>query len=225
MLSFSNINKKKLLLWVAAITTGIFLLTILSFVLIYRSIGSYDRYIYSLDQIDSQKDIPSTGIVFGAGIEKDGTPSSLLKERLDKAAEAYQKGVVSTLLVSGDNRFLNYNEPQAMKEYLITEKSVPESNIQQDFAGRSTYETCERASKIFQVKRALLFTESTHLPRALYLCRHFSIEAYGIKTDGVIAGELLEGQKRREVLARIKAFYNVHINGEPTVLGDPIPLQ
>lgn len=225
MISFSHINKQRVFVWAIIGSLLVFGLTLISLFCIYRSIGSYGRYIYALNQTGNQNDLPSTGIVFGAGIEKDGTPSTLLKERLDVAAEAYQKGILSNILVSGDNRFKNYNEPQAMKDYLITEKSIPESNIQEDFAGRSTYETCERASKVFQIKRALLFTESTHLPRAIYLCRHFSVEAYGIMTDGAIANQLLESQKKREMLARIKAFYNVYINGEPTILGEPIPLQ
>ena len=162
------------------------------------------------------------GIVFGGGINDDG-PRPLLQDRLDTAKELYDLGKVSKLILSGDNRTLDYNEPAAMFDYL-TERGVPEESLQVDFAGRSTYETCERANKVFGVNRAILISESTHLARAIYLCEHFGIESYGLKSDGEASSGLRVGQRWREVLARSKAIINAYIIGEQTVLGDPIEL-
>lgn len=218
----TNLLAKKrriLLISAAAITTAGLAIIIINYVYI----GSYGRYV-----IRDTEDIASTlkwsqpvGIVLGGGI-KDGKPKPLLKDRLDTAAETLESGVVSKLIVSGDNRFWHYNEPQVMKNYLVNKKGIDPDLIQLDNAGRSTYETCERARKIFNLDRTVLFSESTHLPRAVYLCRSFGIETYGLVSDGESSAGLRIGQRWREVLARTKASINIYLVGERTILGDKI---
>ncbi|NIR66010.1 MAG: hypothetical protein GWN00_26980, partial [Aliifodinibius sp.] len=71
------------------------------------------------------------------------------------------------LLMSGDNRYEDYNEPAAMKAY-AENLGVPATDIVLDYAGRSTYDTCYRARNIFQVTDPMLVTQQFHLPRALF---------------------------------------------------------
>ncbi|NIM21301.1 MAG: hypothetical protein GTN64_02595, partial [Candidatus Latescibacteria bacterium] len=73
--------------------------------------------------------VPPEGvaIVFGAGLRRDGTPSPILRDRIGKAAELYFQGKVEKLLMSGDNRFVDYNEPGAMREYAIDLGIPPEA--------------------------------------------------------------------------------------------------
>ena len=52
--------------------------------------------------------------------------------------------------MSGDNQFADYNEPGAMMDYAIAQ-GVPAADIQPDYGGRRTYDTCYRAQAIFQV--------------------------------------------------------------------------
>jgi vancomycin permeability regulator SanA len=159
------------------------------------------------------------GIVLGAGITKENKPFSELQARLDVAAKAIENGQVDKLLLSGDNRIQKYNEPDAMINYLVNVKHIARDKLQPDYAGRSTYESCERASKVFGLKKAIIISAPTHLPRAIYLCRHFEIEAYGL-SSGVDANN---GQ-RRELQANVKAVYNLYIRGENTVLGPPVKM-
>lgn len=191
----------------------------------YLMIGSYSQYILNWSGEDSvAPEGTDVAIVLGGGIE-DGKPRPLLRERLDKAAELLQRGSVSKLLLSGDNRFVDYNEPQVMKDYLIEEKAVNPSLLYLDNAGRSTYETCERAAKVFSLDKVILVSESTHLPRAIYLCKTFGIEAYGVQSDGQASAGVRAGQRWREFLARTKAALNVYVAGERTVLGDKINIR
>lgn len=158
--------------------------------------------------------------MLGALVWDDGKPAPNLQSRLDVAADALQSGYIDKLIVSGDNRFVDYNEPSAMKRYLVQERGIDPSKIQPDFAGRSTYESCERLAKVFQVKRTIIFSAKSHLPRAIYLCRHFGVEAYGVAST-------LEANNtgRREPLAAVKATYNIYIRGENTILGEPIVVE
>ena len=104
-----------------------------------------------------------------------------------------------------------------MAAYLQQTWHIPADKIQPDYAGRSTYESCERAAKIFGLKQTIIYSAGTHLPRAIYLCRHFGVEAYGVSST-VEANNA----NRREIMARVKAYYNIYIFGERTVLGPKI---
>lgn len=197
-----------------------FMLSMLVVVCNYLYVGSYEKYMV----IESALPEPSTvAVVLGGGIE-EGRPRPLLKDRLDTAAWLLDTGKVRKLLVSGDNRHVSYNEPQVMFNYLVNEKHIEPEDIQLDNAGRSTYETCERARRIFSLDKVVLVSESTHLPRAIYLCRSFGVEAYGYKSDGQASAGLRVGQRWREVMARTKATFNIYVIGERTVLGDKIEL-
>lgn len=182
----------------------------------FFKIKPYSRYILG-NGTTHRSDV---GLVLGAGISQNGKPYDELKARLDTAADALSSGTVNKLILSGDNRFVSYDEPSAMKRYLIEEKKVPEDKLFLDQAGRSTYESCERATKVFGAKSLIIFSANSHLPRAIYLCRSFDIDAYGIAS-----GTEANNSTRRELLARVKALYNVHLVGERTILGDPIPLH
>lgn len=192
----------------------------------YASIGRESDRVFTVDEVKKIENVENitVGIVFGGGVTDDA-PLPLVKDRLDTAKKLLDEGVVNFLIVSGDNRTLNYNEPAVMYDYLVNDLGVDPSDVQQDFAGRSTYETCERASKVFGVDEAVLISESTHLPRAVYLCRHFGIDSYGVESDGEASSGLRVGQRWREVLARNKAIFNVYVLGENTILGDPIPIN
>jgi len=203
----------------ALITVGLALLSLMFITANYIFIGSYKRYVVSTVGPGQG----TVGIVLGGGI-KNNRPTPLLQDRLDAGAELLLEGKVKKLILSGDNRFEGYNEPEVMKSYLVREKGLDEKLIQLDQAGRSTYETCERAHKIFGLNKAVLVSESTHLPRAIYLCRMFGIESYGYASDGKAIARIKISQSAREILARTKATLNVFVIGEKTVLGDRITL-
>lgn len=182
--------------------------------------------IYAMNKIHQKEDAPheQVAIVFGAGLRRDGTPTPILRDRVETAAGLYFNGKVEKLLMSGDNRFLNYNEPESMRQYAIS-LGVPDDAIVLDYAGRRTYDTCYRAKVIFGVESTLLVTQKFHLPRALFLCN-----AMGIKASGVEAknrhywGVSLLIWNFREQLATIGAFLDIYVNNPIPVLGKPEPI-
>lgn len=181
---------------------------------------------YAMDRIYEKDDAPSErlAIVFGAGLRRDGTPTPILRDRVETAASLYFSGRVEKLLMSGDNSFLNYNEPEAMRQYAIS-LGVPENAIAMDYAGRRTYDTCYRAKAIFGMESALLVTQKFHLPRALFLCNALGLDAYGVEANNrnYWRGSLLIWNFR-EQLATVGAFLDVYVNSPLPVLGEPEPL-
>jgi len=107
-------------------------------------------------------------IIFGAGLRRDGSPTSILRDRVETGASLYLMARWKKLLNSGDNQYLDYNEPEAMRQYAISLGVPNDEAITLDYAGRRTYDTCYRAKAIFGGK-ALLVTRSSPA-RALFLC-------------------------------------------------------
>jgi len=161
-------------------------------------------------------------IVFGAGLTADGGATTVLKDRVATAAALYNAGKVEKLLMSGDNRYLNYNEPGAMKEFAL-QIGIPEEAIVLDYAGRRTYDTCYRAKEIFQLSEVILVTQKFHLPRALYTCSSLGLEAVGVSADMRTYRDI-GYWNIREIPARLIAFIQVHITHPEPVLGDQEPI-
>ena len=182
---------------------------------------------YAFDDADQVVKVlteePRVGMVLGGGVDNQGRPRPVLAQRLNASIQLYEQGVISRILVTGDNRTESYNEPGAMFNYLVAE-GIPAEAITQDFAGRSTYESCERARKIFNLSQMVAITQAGHLDRAIYLCRSFGIETYGFSAKSAGVSPLV-GQIVREFMANTKAVFNVYFVGEQTILGDPEPLQ
>ena len=183
-------------------------------------------FLFALPRLYSVRNTPPNlvAIVFGAGLWRDGTPTNVLRDRIDRAVELYFSGKVQKILMSGDNRFIDYNEPGAMREYALS-LGVPGEDIVLDYAGRRTYDTCYRAKAIFGLKQAVLVTQSFHLARALYTCNVLGLKAVGVASD--LQKYRLASQvywNLRELPATLTAFLEVHFLRPEPVLGNPEPI-
>jgi SanA protein len=177
-------------------------------------------------QTFSKEDAPGrrVAIVFGAEVKRDGTPSAVLRDRIETAVTLYKTGKVEKLLMSGDNRFVDYNEPESMRQYALT-LGIPDADIILDYAGRRTYDTCYRAKEIFRVNSALLVTQGFHLPRALFLCKAFGMDALGVKAENYYYLKRLRFYWNvRELLASIQSVGDVYLWKPLPVLGNPEPI-
>lgn len=164
-------------------------------------------------------------IVFGARAYADGRLSSMLRDRVDTAIDLYEAGTVDKLLMSGDNSSAGYNEPGAMMQYAV-DQGVPAEDIQPDYAGRRTYDTCYRAQHIFGVSEAILVTQKFHLPRAIFTCRALGMDVQGVIADRRTYSERsLRWSESREVAALVVALADVVRRNPAPIMGDPIPIQ
>ena len=203
---------------ILTIVTG----TILALLIILR-LGVWLMY---RSQISTIADAPKekVAIVFGAGLTHSGNPTPILIDRVTAAAQLYFDGKVVKILLSGDNSYVNYNEPGAMQKYAIS-LGVPKDVLVLDYAGRRTYDTCYRAKHIFQVDEALLVTQDFHLPRAILTC-----SAIGIKTSGVSSDlrkyhlSSLISWQIRETLANFAAILDVTLFHPKPILGPEEPI-
>lgn len=182
--------------------------------------------VYSLNRIYSAEDAPRErlAIVFGAGLRRDGTPTAILRDRVETAAQLYFEGKVEKILMSGDHRVESYNEPESMRQYALA-LGVPDQAIVLDVAGHRTYDTCYRAKSVFKVDGALLVTQRFHLPRALFLCNALGLNAYGVQANNNrYRNTSLFIWNFREQLATVAAFLDVYVNNPIPVPGNPEPI-
>lgn len=212
---------KRFIIWTWRVIRALALLSLLGLFL-PRIITA----LYALTRTDSVEEISPerVAIIFGAGLRRDGSPTAVLRDRVETAARLYFSGKVEKLLLSGDNSFVDYNEPEAMRQYARS-LGVPEEALVLDYAGRRTYDTCYRARAIFGVESAILVTQNFHLPRALFTCNALGITAIGVEADNIY---YLKRSRlywhTRELFATAGAFWDVYFKKPVPVLGEPEPI-
>lgn len=168
-------RNRRLRNWLLIAILLVILLALTPFVIVELIKATNNAKIY-----DSVQAIPArpVAIVFGAGLNRDGSPSWMLSDRLDGAISLFKAGKVEKLLLTGDE--VTSMEISAMKTYAVR-NGVPSAKILTDHAGLRTYDSCYRAVHNFGINSAVLVTQGYHLPRALFLCNGLGIDAVGLK--------------------------------------------
>ncbi len=173
------------------------------------------------DHVYAAGDVPDApvALVLGAKADDEVTPSAFLAARLEIARQLYADGKVKAILVSGDHREWDYNEPGAMHRWLV-EHGVPSSQVVLDHAGFDTYDSCARARHVFGVHKLIIVTQSYHIDRAVAVCRELGVETDGVADDTVRAfPDLWLNSTVRERGAVVKAMFDVASGRDPVFLG------
>jgi SanA protein len=124
-------------------------------------------------------DLPQREFALVLGTEPfrpDGSTNLHFINRTDLAAKVYLSGKVTHLLISGNKNNRGFNEAMEMKKKILA-KNVPESALELDFDGTRTWESVRRAKEVYHLQKVIIITDAFHAPRAIFLCRHFGIDA------------------------------------------------
>ena len=165
-----------------------------------------------------------TALLLGTSSEgRFGGPNRFFIARISAAAELYESGKIDRILVSGDNRHKDYNEPEAMREALI-EKGIPEDIIFLDYAGFRTFDSVVRAKEVFGQSAFIVVSQKFHTERAVFIAGKKGIDAIGynardvsLRSGGIITHV-------REWGARCKVFLDLLFGKKPHFLGEPIDI-
>jgi SanA protein len=170
-------------------------------------------------------DVPArdVGLVLGTSPTTNGRRNLFFTARIEAAADLYRLGKVRHLIVSGDNRRADYDEPTAMLEALIAQ-GVPASAITRDYAGFRTLDSVVRARDVFGQSRLTIISQEFHDARAIFIAQSHGIDAIGFaaRDVGGAHGLLI---RTRETLARTKAVLDTKVLGvKPHFPGPPEPI-
>lgn len=164
------------------------------------------------------------GIVLGAGIYHDGTPTPYLQWRINTAVQLYKAHSVHKLLMTGDNSRTHYDEPSVMAKY-AERAGVPKQDIVVDDAGFNTYDSCYRAQAIFRVRSAIVISQGYHLPRAVMACNSLGVRSIGVDADHDKGRSWKVMYIVREWFSTDKIVLQLMFKPHPTLLGPPLPIS
>ena len=155
-----------------------------------------------------------------------GRKNMFFKYRIDATEELYNAGKIRYILISGDENSLDgINEPECMKDSLVA-RGIPENMIFLDGKGFRTLDSVVRMSKVFGVRIFTIISQRFHNERALYLAEHLGLDvedlqAYNAKEPTSTMSMMTY---IREYFARVKMFFDIWTNKQPSNLEDGQPL-
>ena len=140
---------------------------------------------------------------------KRGQNQWTLSYRMDAAAGLWHSGAADRFIVSGNRIDDDYDEPAAMRDELVA-RGVPAKVITLDPLGRRTWDSIRRARDVYGKRRLLIVSQREHLARAIFLARHFGIDAWGVAARGTERDGFYEVTIRN--LASLLAYYDVTVD-------------
>lgn len=121
-----------------------------------------------LDGFRSPQLPADVAVVLGSKVHRDGTPSSGLQRRLERARDLYREGAVKAIFVSGGRGSEGFEEADVMRNILI-QNGVPAGSILVDRAGNNTRLTAIHTRETMQARgwqSAVVISQYYHVPRA-----------------------------------------------------------
>jgi vancomycin permeability regulator SanA len=150
-------------------------------------------------------------VVLGSKVQKDGTPSSGLERRLEKARDLYRAGAVKAIFVSGGRGSEGFEEADVMRAVLIR-TGVPADSIIVDRAGNNTRLTAIHAYRIMQERgwqSAVVISQYYHVPRAKLALRQEGVA----QLSGAAAEYRFAWTDPLSILREFAGFYAYLVHG------------
>jgi SanA protein len=146
------------------------------------------------------------------------------QHRLDAAYLLWKNKKIDRILISGDNGWHGYNEPEDFRQAFLA-LGVPDSVLYLDFAGFRTHDSVIRCKKVFKQNKVTIIYQEFHNKRALVIANKFNLDAIAFNAHDVDPNRGIYNFFR-EKLARVKLFLDLYIlNTEAHFLGDPIIIK
>ncbi len=175
---------------------------------------------YSYDSIDS---IPHNHCALVLGTSKylwNGKRNLYYTNRIKAAVALYNHNKIDFIIVSGDNRNRNYNEPITMYNDLIA-AGIPNRKIILDYAGFRTLDSVVRGKEVFGQEKFTIVSQAFHNQRAVYISRKKGIEAIAFNTEDE-SGKIAFKVQMREIAARILVVFDMITSKQPYFLGEKV---
>ncbi|QBO59033.1 SanA/YdcF family protein [Chryseobacterium salivictor] len=158
-----------------------------------------------------------TALVLGTSPRmKSGVSNPYFTARMDATALLYHHGKIKKIIVSGE-KSKGYDEPAAMKNYLIYQEGVPENIITEDPKGYKTQTSIKNCMEIYHQKEVIIVSQGFHNLRALFYARNSGMNALGFDAQDVLTNNSYYRNQSREFIARVVAVIYYLLNIERKV--------
>lgn len=131
---------------------------------------------------------PAAAIIVMGAAQWNGSPSPVLKARLDHAAELFQKGVAPVVIVAGGKQ-VGDRETQGLVSFeYLRAKGIPESAIKIEVDGTNSFEELSSSAFIMNqsglAQTAVIVTDPYHAYRSSAIADEVGISAHVSPTSG-----------------------------------------
>lgn len=139
---------------------------------------------------------------------RSGNVNPYFISRMDAAGLLYHFRKVQQILVSGE-KSAGYDEPAAMRSFLVSEKGINSFQIMEDPEGFNTRASLRRCQEVYKINDVIIVSQGYHNLRALFYARNLGMNAIAFDARPITAPESYYRNQFREVLARVQAvvFY------------------
>lgn len=210
------LKRKKLLILIVSI---VFLSLVIFTIWINTSVSDLGNQ-YCYDSIDK---LPHNhcGLVLGTSKYRSvGHENLYYFFRIQAAVKLYNNKKIDYVIVSGDNRNKNYNEPVRMYNDLVA-SGIPKKKIVLDYAGFRTLDSVIRSKEVFGQNEFTIISQPFQNQRAIYIARKKGINAVAFNAeDG--ADKLSFELRVREIGARVLLAYDLLVERQPHFLGEKV---
>ncbi|WP_092736054.1 SanA/YdcF family protein [Riemerella columbipharyngis] len=146
-----------------------------------------------------------TALVLGTSPKmKSGAANPYFTKRMDAVAALFHYGKIQKIIVSGE-KSPHYDEPFAMKNYLIFNEGIPEHVIIEDPKGFNTISSIKRCKSHYHANNVIIVSQGFHNLRALFFARNLNMNALAFEAEDVYRPRSYYRNHFREFLARVKA--------------------
>lgn len=145
------------------------------------------------------------GLLLGTNPKgRRGGANMFYNHRIDAAVALYEAGKVDRFIISGAKKGPDYDEPQAMREALVT-RGVPDSILVLDGQGFHTIESIVRTKEVYEVESVTIISQEFHNRRSLYMAKHNGLDAiaYNAANTTILRWRII--MFLRERASRVKA--------------------
>jgi SanA protein len=175
---------------------------------------------YSYDSIEK---IPHNhcGLVLGTSkYLSNGHENLYYLNRIKAAVDLFNNKKIDYIIVSGDNRYKNYNEPVKMYNSLVA-AGIPKNKIILDYAGFRTLDSVIRGKEVFGQNEFTIISQPFHNQRAIYIARKRGINAIAFDAEDVSDTQSIE-VRIREIGARVLLEFDLLSARQPHFLGEKV---
>jgi SanA protein len=210
------LKRKKILIRILVLLVLLFVIFTIWINIAVSVLGN--KYAY-----DSVEKIPHNHCALVLGTSKylsNGHQNLYYLNRIKAAVDLYNNKKIDFIIVSGDNRNKNYNEPLRMYNDLVA-VGIPKNKIFLDYAGFRTLDSVIRGKEVFGQDNFTIVSQPFHNQRAIFIARKKGINAIAFNADDVSDKESIE-VRIREIGARILVAFDLLIERQPHFLGERV---
>ncbi|WP_417428819.1 SanA/YdcF family protein [Halpernia sp.] len=133
-----------------------------------------------------------------------GNANPYFTKRMNAVSALYHYGKIKKIIVSGE-KSEHYDEPNAMKQFLVYQEGVPENIIIEDPKGFNTRKSILRCKNTYKKNNIIIVSQGYHNLRALFFARNQNMNALGYDAQDVFTNKSFYRNQSREFLARVQA--------------------